>query len=146
MFLKFLIGTNSANPSNLQWNYKPLFLLLKENSIWTEWAMASLIYLSLGPKKSQLLINSALCIYKATTTTTTEKDGEKYCCLLSLTNSSRKMLRIGSFLYFKELGSRNYINLKRMLELVTKQAWLLLLHSGIKSSVRKRICILVMAF
>lgn len=75
-------------------------------------------HLLLGPQKSQLLINSALCLYKATTATTTEKDGEKYCCL---TNYSTEILRIGSSLFFKELGSRNCINLKRVLKLITKR-------------------------
>lgn len=83
--------------------------------------MASLIYVTRSTKEP-IANNSVLCLYKATTTAATEKDGEKYCCLLSLTTNSRKMLRIGSSLYFKELESRNCINLKRMLKLVTKQA------------------------
>lgn len=81
--------------------YKILSLLLKENCIRTEWAMTFLICLLPWPQQNQLVINGVLCLYKATITTATRKGGQKYCCLPSLTNSSRKMLGIGRSLDFQ---------------------------------------------
>lgn len=106
-----IANRNSTNTTNLQWNYKIPSLLLTENCIWTEWAMTFLICLLPWPQQNQLVINGVLCLYKATITTATRKGGRKYCCLPSLTNSSRKMLGIGSSLDFQELGSCNEINL-----------------------------------